>query len=88
MSSFSSTVYDEDEYNDVPEYKWDNTFDALAFAREIEQHNNTLFENLKQGVCEQLQLPLQRTGCKSINITGYTSFEAGFTHSKQTNLCR
>ncbi|KAI9876534.1 MAG: hypothetical protein M1830_006297 [Pleopsidium flavum] len=62
MSSFSSTVYDGDEYDDVPEYKWDSTFDAGAFARQIERHNDTLFENLKHVVCQRLQLQFQRTG--------------------------
>ena len=64
LSSFSSTVYDPNGYDDVPEYKWDNNFSAKMFAEAIDEHNNTLFENLKHSVCQNLGIGYQRTGCK------------------------
>jgi len=64
MESFSSAVYDPNGYDDVPEYKWDRDFSAITFARAIETHNNSLFENLKHTIRHELGIGHQRTGCE------------------------
>ena len=66
--SFSSTVYDPNGYDDVPEYKWDKNFNATMFAQSIDGYNNSIFENLKHSICEELGIEFQRTGCKSAKV--------------------
>ena len=65
-SGFSSTVYDPSTYDDTPQYEWDATFNAAAFARDIDYHNSILFEKLKVVICQKLQIPHQGYGCKLV----------------------
>ena len=56
--------YDESNYDDSPQYGWNEGFDARELARTIDRENDALFENLKQAICSKLQIPYQNNGCK------------------------
>lgn len=71
MSSFSTTVYDTNSYDAVPDYDWGSTFQAKSFVAGIERINDQLFEDLKVTVCQKLQIGYQRTGCKSNAIESF-----------------
>ncbi|KAH0560095.1 hypothetical protein GP486_003388 [Trichoglossum hirsutum] len=48
LTSLSSTVYDEEIYDDLPGYRWDASFDAAAFAETIDSYNDELFIWLRE----------------------------------------
>ncbi|KAI9821640.1 MAG: hypothetical protein M1827_002221 [Pycnora praestabilis] len=61
--SLSSTIYDEDGYDDTPSYTWNEEFDAESLVRAIKESNNGLFETLKESISTHLGLGfVQRRG--------------------------
>lgn len=56
-------MYDEGIYDDLPEYKWDASFDANDFAESIDYYNDQLFGWLREIICNKLDIPRRTTGC-------------------------
>ncbi|KAI9780261.1 MAG: hypothetical protein M1839_006821 [Geoglossum umbratile] len=62
LNSLSSTAYDNDMYDDLPEYHWGPSFDARRFTTEIDAHNSELFEVLREKICDRLHTPFHTSG--------------------------
>ncbi|KAI9760700.1 MAG: hypothetical protein M1840_002348 [Geoglossum simile] len=62
LKSLASTAYDSDMYDDLPEYRWDDSFDTQDFAAEIDVHNDELFGVLRENVCDRLHIPFHTSG--------------------------
>ncbi|KAJ6261378.1 hypothetical protein Dda_4048 [Drechslerella dactyloides] len=49
---FSSIVYDNETYDMLPKYKWDQGFTPASFVKSIDSYNEDLFQNF----CEALEM--------------------------------
>ena len=56
--------YDDSDYNDTPQYGWNENFEAAELARCIDRENNASFDKLKHGICAKIGIPYQAHGCK------------------------
>lgn len=63
-TSFASTVYDAETYDDLPTYTWNESLDLDSFVREIDLGNDRLFGCLRTAICEKLGIDFRLQGCK------------------------
>lgn len=64
----NTSEYDALLYDDLPGYAWNEYFDASQYSYSIDVHNDQIFEEIKQDICDMLGIPLQRTGCEPYSV--------------------
>lgn len=71
-------AYDLGNYDDLPTYEWNSQFQIRNFTEAIENHNNELFDNLKQAIMVRLSgiTPDPRLrGCKWLSNIFYRDLD-------------
>ena len=64
----AAVEYDLQEYNDAPDYQWQDSYDADNFAQDIDQYNDLFFRHLRRAVCHRIDplLDPRVGGCTSV----------------------
>ena len=64
---------DPQEYEDLPTFHWDTTFDVGQIAASIEGKNHDLWTHLKVAICCKLGVPYAPSGWQGIILFEYST---------------
>lgn len=60
----SSLAYDEEMYDDLPTYEWNEVFSIDQFSVMIQKYNDNLWQKAKEAICIKLRIAHRNGGCK------------------------